>query len=269
MSLLADIAGQALDPGYAIAASRRSGDGDGGQPHRGSPVLVVGVLLATLLVVVAAVQAHVRAPAAARTRADLVASVRRESAAVAALARQVDALQQRAAKLRERSLSGSVVGADLAATLRAQEVVAGQAPVTGPGLRVSLDDTRLPNAGNRLQDRDLQVVVNALWAAGAEAVAVNGQRLTSRSAIREAGEAILVDFQPLTAPYVITAVGDPQRLQSGYDDSSGAARIRAYEEDNGLRVQVRRVDSLRLPAAAEGTLHYAHPIATPTSGDTR
>ena len=48
-------------------------------------------------------------------------------------------------------------------------------------------------------DRDLQVIVNGLWAAGAEAIAVNGQRLTACSAIRSAGEAILVDFRPLSA----------------------------------------------------------------------
>ena len=55
----------------------------------------------------------------------------------------------------------------------------------------------------RVLDRDLQELVNGLWAAGAEAVSVDGQRLTARTAIRSAGEAVLVDFRPLSPPYVV------------------------------------------------------------------
>ena len=63
-------------------------------------------------------------------------------------------------------------------------------------------DDRASDTG-RVLDRDLQVMVNALWAAGAEAIAINGQRLTARSAIRYAGEAILLDFRPLVPPNVM------------------------------------------------------------------
>ena len=270
MSLLSDIAGDALDPGYAIASAKAGAraSADGRSPHRPSVVLAVGVLLATVLVMVAAVQAHIRAPSAARTRNDLVASVRAQSAAVAGLSRQIDSLRDSTAQLRDRMLAGTAAGAQLSAQVRQQEVAAGQAAVSGPGLRVTLDDTTETSTGNRLQDRDLQAVVNALWAAGAEAVAVGGQRLTAQSAIREAGEAILVDFQPLTAPYVIDAIGDPKQLQTSYDGSSAAARIRAYQGDVGLKVTVNREDALHLPAAADETLHFARPIpsAAPSGG---
>ena len=67
----------------------------------------------------------------------------------------------------------------------------------------------------RVIAKDLQFVTNALWESGAEAVSINGKRLTSTSAIRFAGSAIIVDFRPLTRPYVITALGDPQALPGG------------------------------------------------------
>src|SRR5947209_2210800 len=96
MSLLVDLSASSLDPGYAAAAARRGGDD---LPARSRSGLVVGVLLATLLIVVAAVQAHVRAPASARTRADLVATVARQTKAVDALAAEVDGLRAAVARL--------------------------------------------------------------------------------------------------------------------------------------------------------------------------
>ena len=64
----------------------------------------------------------------------------------------------------------------------------------------------------RVIAKDLQYVTNALWESGAEAISINGKRLTSTSSIRFAGSAIIVDYRPLTRPYVITALGDPQRF---------------------------------------------------------
>ncbi len=76
----------------------------------------------------------------------------------------------------------------------------------------------------RVLSKDLQVVTNALWEAGAEAISINGQRLTARSAIRFAGDAILVNYRPLTRPYVISAIGDPQNLQVEFADNRGVLR---------------------------------------------
>ena len=65
----------------------------------------------------------------------------------------------------------------------------------------------------RVRDRDMQRVVNGLWESGAEAISVNGQRLTALSAIRAAGDAILVDNKPLVPPYTVLAVGDGQAAE--------------------------------------------------------
>ena len=117
------------------------------------------------------------------------------------------------------ALTGS--GAALSARLARLEAATGAAPVTGPGMVVRLDDASAADgadvdprtdaaADGRVTDRDLQTVVNEVWAAGAEAVSVNGQRLTSLSAIRSAGDAVLVDFRPLTPPYEIAGRGEPR-----------------------------------------------------------
>lgn len=90
----------------------------------------------------------------------------------------------------------------------------------GPGVKLVVDDAKDTEQGGggpressgfsdtgRVRDRDMQRVVNGLWESGAEAVSINGQRLTSLSAIRAAGDAILVDNKPLVPPYTVLAVG--------------------------------------------------------------
>ena len=73
--------------------------------------------------------------------------------------------------------------------------------------------------------KDLQFVTNALWGSGAEAVSINGKRLTSTSAIRFAGSALIVDYRPLTRPYVITALGDPKRFPAAFADGAGGTYL--------------------------------------------
>jgi uncharacterized protein YlxW (UPF0749 family) len=132
---------------------------------------------------------------------------------------RTDDLQARSEELRRdghRGPAGGLGGsAEELAKVREQQAAAGLAAVTGPGSVVRLADapapidpaTGRPSATevNRVLDIDLQAVVNGLWASGAEAIAVNGQRLTATSTIRVAGNAILVDFRPVTSPYEVSA----------------------------------------------------------------
>jgi uncharacterized protein YlxW (UPF0749 family) len=266
MSLLVDLSSHSLDPGYAEAAARRP---SGTEPRHTGATLAVGVAVLMFLLVVAGVQAHVRAPLAAKNRADLAAGVQRQARAVDGLAREVDGLRAAVARLRDASLAGTAAGAALTRQIRAEELASGLVAVVGPGVRVTLDDAPVTDKGakrNRVLDRDVQAAVNALWAAGAEAVAVNGQRLTAFSAIRQAGDAVLVDFAPLTPPYRIEAVGDPVRVEAAFADSREASRLRSYEQLYGLRFGYSRQDRLVLPAAAEDTLHYARPLPSSRGG---
>ena len=263
MSLLVDIATQALDPGYAEATAGRAGGDTGRRPAR-PWLLVLGVLGATLLVVIAAVQAHRHAPGAARSRDTLVAAVQARSRDINRLQSRLDRVRTDTAGLRDATLATSAAGERLSGRLAALELAAGTLAVTGPGLHVTLDDSA--DGRNRVLDRDLQAAVNALWAAGAEAIAVDGQRMTAQSAIRQAGEAILVNFEPVSPPYELEALGDPVGLETRFGSSRAADRLRAYEQLYGLRFHYARADSLTLPSAPGLTLRYARLATTPRSG---
>jgi uncharacterized protein YlxW (UPF0749 family) len=105
----------------------------------------------------------------------------------------------------------------------------------------------------------MQRVVNGLWQSGAEAISINGQRLTALSAIRAAGDAILVDNKPLVPPYTVLAVGDGQRLSTRFQDSADGLYLHALEENYGIRTAISVEDDLRLPAAPSVIVRTAEP----------
>ena len=88
---------------------------------------------------------------------------------------------------------------------------------------------------DRVYDLDLQILTNGLWQAGAEAVAINGHRLSALTAIRGAGEAITVDFRSLTRPYRVEAIGDARTLQARFVESSGGAWWNELAQNQKLR----------------------------------
>lgn len=270
-TLLDDLVRDALDPAYVQTAARRRAAGATAPRQGNRPWLVLPALLgAGLLIAVAAHRQSVQAPAASRARAALVADVVRRSDADAALARKLDELRRDNATLREQALRSSREGERLTAELRALEPAVGLSTVRGPGLAVRLADAtalRTPAPGRpaagpeagRVLDRDLQDVVNALWAAGAEAVAVGGVRLTSTTAIRTAGQTILVDFRPLTSPYAVVALGEPGRLQRGLAASPVGRRLRAFRDTYGLGFGASRIRDAALPAATVTVPRQARP----------
>ena len=252
MSLLDRVAADALDPDYARSA--QEGRGVGGP--RSWVALVVVFALAGLLLAAALVQVRRAAPDVAVARAGLLNEVASRTIETDALADEAASLRTEVGALREEQLDPSS-----AARLQALELSAGGVAVAGPGVEVVLDDAADPQGDDpslaRVLDRDLQIAVNGLWAAGAEAVAVNGQRLTSRSAIRAAGDAILVDYRPLTRPYTITAIGDPKTLEARFATGPSAESLRTLQSTYGLRFAVSGAGRLVLPAAALPALAYA------------
>ncbi len=128
---------------------------------------------------------------------------------------------------------------------------AGTAALQGPGPEVRLADSRRQAKSETdreslsVQDVDLQLVVNALLAAGAEAVAVNDSRIVSTTAIRAAGDTIVVNFRPLTPPYVVRAIGAEA---SRFRESAIAKRFDRWTRVFGLGFSVRRDRGVRVPA---------------------
>ncbi|MDH6121092.1 DUF881 domain-containing protein [Kitasatospora sp. GAS204B] len=273
MRLLTTVMDQSLDEGYAAAARARGEVGKRRLPTttRGRLLLALGLALAAVVVTVSGVTAHDDEPALARQHDALVQKVTAGTAAADKLQQQVEAARTQVDQEQRRALKES--GGDLALTDLAAAV--GTGAVHGPGLKLVLDDatgtdsgggidprTADDFSGGRLHDHDLQLIVNGLWESGAEAVAVNGQRLTSLSAIRAAGDAILVDNRPLVPPYTVLAVGDEKRLPGAFQDSSGGQYLRILEESYGIKSTATAQRSLDLPAAVGFTLR----LATPDSG---
>jgi uncharacterized protein YlxW (UPF0749 family) len=112
--------------------------------------------------------------------------------------------------------------------------------------------------GGRVLDLDLQQVVNGLWQAGAEAVAVNGQRVGPLTAIRSAEQVVLVNYNPVTSPYVVSAIGDPRTLPAAFLRSDGGQWLQAVQVSDGLQFSIEGVsEPMDLPAQPVGTLRYA------------
>lgn len=162
-----------------------------------------------LVIAVALLNARFSTDERQQTHAELVDRVAAGSDAVDDRQANVDALAANIDELRQQILAGDAGNSATAAEIDRLSARAGSKPLSGPGVAITLDDAPEATRGslNRVLDRDLQDVVNALWRAGATGIAINGQRLTSASAIRAAGDAILVDYQPLTRPYTVSAVG--------------------------------------------------------------
>lgn len=176
---------------------------------------------------------------------------------------EVDELGATLVALRSEVLSARRRLSDRAASdarrVRGVQLQAGTVPMTGPGLEVTLSDSDreaddpADKAALAVHDVDLQLVVNALWAAGAEAVAVNGQRLVATSPIRAAGETITVNFRPLVPPYEIAAIG---ASKDAFEHTDVGERYRRFADDLGFGFQVKARRTLSVPAFL-GTLQLS------------
>ena len=278
--LLRELVDDVLDPGYAEAARRR-----GGRPsHRwyDTPAVAVGCLLAGFVLVVAYVHTHRSAPETQQVHDALVARVRAAQSDAARLGARVDHIQRDLARQRAQVLPSS---GPLAQALQQSQLDAGLVAVHGPGLVVTLSEPPAPSptgpagrAGTTsiaqthiLTDRDVRSVVNELWRDGAEAIAVNGIRLTSTSAIRFAGQAVLVDFQPIASPYTIEAIGNPNALSTSFAESAAASRYKTLAGVEGIGFTFTEGSDLRLPAGSSEDLRYAgaEPTGPSSPGSSR
>ncbi|MDQ2624313.1 MAG: DUF881 domain-containing protein [Actinomycetota bacterium] len=261
MSLLTTILARPLDPGYEAAARRRA---EGGPQRRSVPgMLVLGLFAVALggLTVTAAVTLRAPQPAVVQARAVLEDEVRARSLEVADAETELAALDAEIQGLQRTALEAS--DPELLAQLALDETVSGAVALEGPGVRVTLADAADAGEGDvdrRVHDSDLRVVVNGLWAAGAEAVSVNGLRVNSLTAIRSAGQAVLVDLVPLVGPYVVEAIGDPDRLPTRFASTAARDHLALLRAAYDIHSSVEAAGSLTAPAAAAPTLDRAAPL---------
>jgi uncharacterized protein YlxW (UPF0749 family) len=257
-----------LDPGYADAAARKAREGEptGARKWAFSGVATVTLVALGFLFVVAYQQTVADEPARTTARATLIEQVQNRRDETVNLQARADELGDEVSQLRERELGGATV-----ARLRNLEAETGLAPVKGSGAKIRLGDGPTPinavtgerNTVARVKDTDLQLATNALWSLGAEAITINGQRLTATSTIRQAGEAILVDFQPVTTPYEVIAIG-PDDLAEDFRDGYAGRFFKQLVSKYGMSFDASDAHDVTLAAATELKLRVAAPSIAPS-----
>lgn len=256
-TLIEQLTADAIASDYAGALVAPQDRPAKGSRERRERILVAGVGLAlTGFVMALGLSARItNEPAIVEQRKALRERVDKAEARQAGLANDLVKLRKKVEKARLSSLELSLLGLRLSEEISELEVATGYVAVTGPGMTVTMKDAKDKGDGadpelSRVLDSDIQSAVNGLWQAGAEAIAVNGQRLSARSAIRSAAGAILVNYRPLRPPYVIEAIGDPETLPSRFADTADAKSLKDVSRQFGIGFTTDKAASLQLPAAS-------------------
>jgi uncharacterized protein YlxW (UPF0749 family) len=276
-SLLRALLSEHLDPGYAAAAAKRDPSGTPQMGRAWVPDWIWEALAALLVATVfaaAVAQARSVAPGVTAAQQVLARSVRAEEVATGKLTARRSALTAQVDDVQRRALVDDAAGRRLLASLDKLSLASATSPVIGPGLSVTMTDPGVgPNlsdvskqrlAGSRqiILDRDLQLLVNSLWASGAEAISVGGVRIGPNVTIRQAGGAILVDNNPISSPYTVLAVGPPHTMRDVFDRSPGLQRLRLLEASYGVGVNVSARDGLKVSAGAVRDIKFAKQIGS-------
>ena len=206
-----------------------------------APLALAAATLGFLTVVAASQEPT---PARATRRLGFVDLIREQDERISTLRAEVSELERRVG--RSRATPGDRVRGLLRA-VRRLDVRSGGSALRGPGVVVTLDDSpagRSPTGDPNdllVHERDIQTVVNALWSAGAEAVAVNGERLTMRSAVRCAGNTLLLHGRVHSPPYRISAIGDARAIGGTLTAQPGMDRLLDAVAAFGIRFDVETV----------------------------
>jgi uncharacterized protein YlxW (UPF0749 family) len=256
MPLLDRIVRESLDEDYEVVAARkarirREHRPPQPPPHRRRPRQVAAAVMAVfgVLVAIAAVQTSRNAPEASAGRASLIAQIQDRRATVARLQARLDRLRTQTTDLLAAISQVSEDEQVLAARIERLEARTGFGAVTGPGVRITVDDAPDGDVTQVVRDSDLAILVDGLWNAGAEAISVNDKRLTALTAFRNVGPAIHIGITPLVPPYTILVIGDPDTLAANLLDSTFGQQWYSLKDTLGFVYDIRSEESLSLAAA--------------------
>lgn len=227
-------------------------------PRSAASILVV--TLASGLLFTISAETNRSAVEAGIAEPGLVSLVRSAQDEVDGLAAQVASLTDELASYADDSAQGQGPALEPAALA--------ESPVTGPGVTITLTDAptqTIPEGATAndlvIHQQDIEDVMNALWSSGAEAMTVQGVRVTSRTVVRCIGNVILVDGRSYSPPYVVSAIGDPEDLESGVEADPRILNYKAYVALYGLGWDMTSEDELEFPAAnAKTTISYAKAV---------
>ena len=205
-------------------------------------------------------------------RSDLPDLIRAEERRLAAATARIERLRGDIEAATDGAARSDSRIAEVSEQADALAFAAGVGAVSGPGVTVTLADA--PRRADRLlpegaspddlvvHQQDVQAVVNALWAGGAEAMQIMDQRVISTSAVRCVGNTLILQGRVYSPPYVVRAIGDPDRLTLALDSSVNVQLYRFYVEEYGLIYKAEHNSRLELPGF-EGSLDllYAKAVA--------
>ncbi len=217
-------------------------------------LLLVGLSFGLLLSLGWQTAAQGKAGATGSPSGQFLLSVQRLEAEQQILKETLAALRQELAQRQQAITSQSERLQVLEIELARQQLLASLTPVQGPGVIVTLDDSAAqipPGADANLyliHEYDLRDVVNLLWIAGSEAIAINSERLTSFSSIYCVGSTVMVNDTRLSPPYLIQAIGNPRVQQDYLRNPSHLKELKERQRLYGVRFEVRDVADLTLPA---------------------
>lgn len=276
MPLLDLITRQSMDEDYRHVAERRAqraAEDEGGAPldtppsrgTRGTTAVIVAVF--GILVSVAAVQTSQDADVTALSRASLIERIHVQKEALNGLQVRAGEVREENVEIEERLRGLRETEEALARRVRTLGIRTGNLAVNGPGVRFTVNDA--PGGGElkSVRDEDLSILVDGLWEAGAEAISINGQRLTVLSPIQNAGQAIHVNVRPLSPPYEVLAIGDPETLPARFLESTHGGVWFSLARALGFRFEIAQDEDLRLPAAQLRRLRHA--TVDPATGNQR
>ncbi|MPZ72220.1 MAG: DUF881 domain-containing protein [Nitriliruptorales bacterium] len=214
--------------------------------------LTVGLLAAILVI---AAQSDTT-PASARSgrRVQLVELIHAEQARTQALEATVADLAAEVAAHEQQEAGGATTLAKVQRRIDRITGSAGLTEVRGPGITTVLTDSTLPTSPTDnlndlvVHEQDLQAVTNALWAGGAEAVSVNGQRVLATTAIRCVGNTLMLHGVVYSPPYEIKAIGDEGALRAELDRDPAVQRFRSAVQEYKLGFAVIVDETLTIPA---------------------
>lgn len=244
--LLEGIADTALDDDYYEVRS-----GDRTKPSTRTFVTAVGTGLFALLVTVAVIQTRDDRPGNQIERNTLVSNIQDRKDKLNKREKQANRLLTEVAKLQALSNRSNPEYEDLRMTTADRGA-------SGPGIVITVDNSPENNTRGRVTDIDMQILVNGLWYAGAEAISINGNRIGTLSSIRKAGEAITVNFRSIVAPYRITVLGNNDSLADRLGENPGGQYWATRTREAGLRFSVKSEDRLTVPAAPVKRVSIVH-----------
>ena len=255
--LLTLITERSMDEDYAHVAARRAAGHV--RARSGSLGVSTALVLTTfgVLAAIGGVQTSRDVDVQDLTRGTLLSEIDDLRSDVARVQRQVRTLSDAGIAATETTQRLEQQAIDQEDRLRRLEIRTGYIAVRGPGVRIEVSSAPDAIPRDEVRDADLALLVNGLFAAGAEAVGVNDERIIALGGISNTGRAVHINGRPLTAPYVIEAIGDRGTLQGRLLESSAGIAWFRVVADFGFRYEAQNVDEVVIPAARLVDLRHA------------